>query len=70
MNAPWKVGDIEVWWGKDVEGQARGFSWCSLCGSSCEYGVVLKMPSSKRGSAFFCRECVEKMAQAMVEPSN
>lgn len=59
-DAPWK-GRVEIWWGADREGQARGFSWCSLCGTSCDLGVLARGPNGK-GTAFFCYECVDRMS--------
>lgn len=62
MDAPWKT-DLTMWWGRDAEGAARGFSWCGLCGTDCPVGVVVrgKDGTGREGSAFFCPECCRRM---------
>jgi ribosome-binding protein aMBF1 (putative translation factor) len=67
MNAPWKVGPLDVWWGKDAEGRAAGIKWCGLCGTETVEGVVVRMRGSEvKYTAFFCRECVMLMHDAAV----
>jgi hypothetical protein len=62
MNAPWKVGPVEMWWGKDAEGHANGIDWCGLCGTETAEGVVVKMSGQgEKGTAFFCKECILMM---------
>lgn len=41
-----------------------GYSWCSLCGRDCSWGLVLECDG--RGSAFFCKTCA-KMIGDLVE---
>lgn len=65
-DAAWKLERIECVWAKDSEGSARGFSWCSMCGSHCDVGVVvIAVPREPRGSTLFCEACVKKMAAAL-----
>lgn len=65
-DAAWKPDHVEFLWGKDVEGEARGFSWCSLCGSDCAVGVVtVSVPRDPKGNAFFCAACVRGMVAAI-----
>ncbi len=54
-DAPWKPDKVLMYWGVDIEGATKGWSWCNLCGSDCHVGVVVGC--IERGSAFFCPSC-------------
>lgn len=67
-DAPWKPLAMSFTWGVDPERGERGFTWCSLCGVSCDAGVIAQsLPPDLKGSAFFCRGCCEAMFAASRE---
>lgn len=59
-DAPWKTVKPKMYWARDAEGAARGFSWCNLCGDDCPIGVVV-CHGGREGSAFFCADCCERL---------
>lgn len=70
-DAPWRTERMTYHWGVDWEGNRRGFSWCGLCGASCDVGVVVQcIPFEARGSAFFCSDCIRRMGMVVDAATN